>query len=62
MAIVVALKSEAGGAICLGVTVDEEDFEALDCQAGSQIDGSGGLADSALLVHKSENLTHGNPD
>jgi hypothetical protein len=62
MTIVVALKSKAGGTICLGIAVHEEDFKALDSEAGGQIDRCSGLANSALLVDKPENLTHGNPD
>jgi len=60
--IIVALESKAGGTVCLGIAVHEEDFKALDSETGGQIDGSGGLAKLRLLVDKPENLTHGNPD
>jgi hypothetical protein len=32
----------------------------LDGEAGGEVDGSGGLANSALLVDNAENLSHGN--
>ena len=59
MAVVIALEAEAGGAVGLGVAVDKEDFEAFESEAGSKVDGSGGFANSALLVDNAENLTHG---
>ena len=61
MAVVVALKAEAGGGVGLGIAIDEEDFEALERQAGGQIDGGCGFADSSLLVDETEDLAHGIP-
>jgi hypothetical protein len=34
MTAVIALKAEAGGRVGLGITVNEEDFEALEREAG----------------------------
>jgi hypothetical protein len=34
MTAVVALKAEAGGGVGLGIAVNEEDFEALEREAG----------------------------
>ena len=59
MAVIVALKTEAGGAIGLGIAVDEEDLEAFESEAGGEVDRSRGLADSAFLIDYAENLAHG---
>ena len=59
VAVVVALQTEAGGGVCLRVAVDQEDVEAFKSEAGGQVDGSGGFANSALLVDNAENLSHG---
>jgi hypothetical protein len=57
--VVVALETEAGGAVGLGVAVHQKDFEAFESEAGGQVDGRGGLADSALLIDYAEYLAHG---
>jgi hypothetical protein len=62
MAIVVALKSEAGGTIGLGIAIHQEDLETLQCQACSQVDRGCGFANSALLVDNSEYLAHGSSE
>ncbi len=59
MAVVVALKAEAGGAVGLRIAIDQEDFEAFQSEAGGEVDGCCGLANSALLVDNTENLSHG---
>ena len=51
--------AEAGSGIGLGIAIDQKDLEALDCQAGGEIDCGGSFADSALLIDDAENLAHG---
>ena len=43
--------AEAGGGVGLGIAVDQEDLEAFKSQAGGEVDGGGGFAHTALLVH-----------
>ena len=59
VAVVVALKSETGRGIGLGIAVDEKHFEFLERQAGGEINRGGSFADSALLIDNAENLAHG---
>jgi hypothetical protein len=59
VSIVVSLKAEAGGCVGLWVAVNQQDLEALDCQAGREIDGGGGFANAALLIDHAQNLAHG---
>jgi hypothetical protein len=59
VAIVVALEAETRGAVCLGVAIDQKNFEAFKSEAGGEVNGSGGFADSALLVDNAEYLSHG---
>ena len=60
--VVVAQESDTRGAVCLGIAVHQEDLKALESEAGCQVDGGGGFANSALLVDETENFTHGNPE
>jgi hypothetical protein len=60
VAIVVADKTEAGGAIGLWIAIDEEDLKAFEREACGEVNSSGGFANSALLVDNTENLSHGN--
>jgi len=60
--VVVALKTQAGGGIGLGVAVNQEDLEAFEGEAGGEVDRRGSFAYSALLIDDSENLTHGRQD
>ena len=62
MPVVIALKTEAGGGIGLGIAVDQEDVEAFQRQTGCEVDGRGGLANSALLIDYAKNLAHGYQD
>jgi hypothetical protein len=62
MAIVVALKTETGGGVRLGVAIDKEGLEAFYSEACGEVDGCRGLADSAFLVNNAEYLPHGNPE
>jgi hypothetical protein len=62
MTVIVALKAEAGGGVRLWVAVHQQRLETLECEAGGEVDGSGSFADSALLVHNTENLAHGIQD
>jgi hypothetical protein len=60
--VVVALKAEAGGGIGLGIAVHQKDFETFESEAGREVDGCRGFADSALLIHYAEYLAHGFPE
>ena len=62
MAVIVALEAESGGSVGLGIAVDKEGLEAFERQAGSEVDGCGGFANSALLVDNAEYLAHCNQD
>jgi hypothetical protein len=62
VAAVVALEAETGGSVRLGIAIDKEDLEALEREAGGQIDGSGGFAHSSLLIDESDDLSHGIPE
>ena len=57
--LVVAGKAEAGGAVGLGVAVDEENALAKKGEACGEIDGGGGFADSTFLVDDPEDFAHG---
>jgi hypothetical protein len=59
VAAVVAEKSETGGSVGLGIAIDQEYLEAFESETGRKVDGSGGLANSAFLIHDSKNLSHG---
>jgi hypothetical protein len=59
MAVVVALKAQPGRGIGLWIAVHQQDLESLNRQARGQIDGRGGLADTALLIDNAEYLSHG---
>lgn len=59
VAIVVALKTETGGAVSLWIAVDKEDLEALKGEACREVDGGGGFANAALLVDHADYLSHG---
>jgi hypothetical protein len=61
-AIVIALETEAGGGVGLGVAIDKKDLETFESQAGGEIDRCGGFANSALLVDNAEYLSHGNSE
>ncbi len=62
VAAVVALQTEPGGGIRLGIAIDEEDFEAFEREAGGQIDGRSGFAHASLLIDESDDLSHGIPE
>ena len=47
------LEAEATGRIGLGVEIDEEDATARLRRPRGQMDGGGGLADPAFLIHDS---------
>ena len=49
-AAVAALDAEAGRGVALGVEIDDQHALAAGGEGGRQVDGGGGLADSALLV------------
>lgn len=51
LAFVEVFVAQAAGGVALGVDVDEEDPVPLGGQRSGQVDGDGGLADTALLVH-----------
>ena len=61
-AIVVAQETDSRGGVGLGIGIDQEDIEAFQSQAGSQVDRRCGLADSALLIDDTEYLAHGIPE
>jgi len=59
MPVVVALETEARGSVGLGVAVHQQNLYAFESEARGEVDGSGGLADSALLIDNAEYLAHG---
>ncbi len=54
-----AIEAEGAGGVGLGVEVDEEDALAKGREAGGQINGGGGFADSAFLVGNSNGFHSG---
>jgi hypothetical protein len=56
---VVALETETGGGVGLGIAIDQENLQALEGEACSQIDGRGGFAHTSLLIDESDDLAHG---
>jgi hypothetical protein len=62
MTVVIALKTEAGCGVGLRIAVDEQSLQPFKRNAGSEIDGSRGFANPALLVHNAEYLSHGNQE
>ncbi len=53
----VAGEAEASGGVGLGIDVEEEDGNSFEGDGCGQIDGGGGFAYSALLVHDGDHLT-----
>ena len=58
VAIVVTLDAHSGGSVGLGVAIDEEDSQAVDGEAGGEVDGGRGFTYSALLIDDPYDLTH----
>ena len=46
----VFLDAQAGGAVSLGITVDDKDSKVVGRKRGREVDGGGGFPDSAFLV------------
>src|SRR5579862_9375831 len=58
---IIALNTQSGGGVCLGVAVDQEYFEAFEGQGGTEVNGGGGFAHATLLIHDPDDLPHGSP-
>ena len=54
----VPLSSDAAGQVALGVDVDEQHSLSAQGEGGGEVDGGGGLADSALLVRDGDDSSH----
>jgi len=55
----VAKKSD--GRIRLGIQIDKQGFLFAQCNGGSKINGSGGLAHAALLIGNGQDCGHKRP-
>jgi len=52
----VAPEAEASGGVCLGIDVDEQGWDAFECQRGGEIDSRSGFTDSAFLIDDGDDL------
>ncbi len=53
--------AQRGARVALGIQIDDESLESLDCQRRGEIHRRGGLADAALLVRDGEQPTMARP-